>query len=168
MARRPEGRIRTVLFITDGQAHNDAELCAAVAHRRGSTRLFTLGIDTAVNGALLGRLARLGGGVCELATPSDDIGLVIARMEARFGGPVADDVRVEGAARPEPQVLFSGRPLAFFVEGSPAQVVVTGRTSAGPLRQEVVPRARERWDRRTLGAGANGVARGSTDDEAVR
>ncbi len=135
----PAGRIRTVLFITDGQVHNDAELCAAVANRRGSTRLFTLGIDTAVNGALLGRLARLGGGVCELATPNDDIERVIARMEARFGGPVADNVRVNGAARPEPQVLFSGRPLAMFVEGSPSSVVVTGTTSAGPLREEIVP-----------------------------
>lgn len=135
----PDGRIRTVLFVTDGQVHNDGELCAAVAHRRGSTRLFTLGIDTAVNGALLTRLARLGGGVCELATPNDDIERVIARMEARFGGPVAADVRVEGAARPEPQVLFSGRPLVMFVEGTPAQVVVTGTTSAGPLRQAVVP-----------------------------
>lgn len=135
----PDGRIRTVLFITDGQVHNDAELFAAVAHRRGSTRLFTLGIDTAVNGALLTRLARLGGGVCELATPNDDIERVIARMEARFGGPVADDVRVDSAARPEPQVLFSGRPLVLFVDGSPSPVVVTGTTSVGPLRQEVVP-----------------------------
>ncbi len=138
-ATTPTGRIRTVLFITDGQVHNDAELCAAVANRRGSPRLFTLGIDTAVNGALLARLARLGGGVCELATPSDDIEQVIARMEARFGGPVADNVRVDGAARPEPQVLFSGRPLAVFVEGTPPSVVVTGTTNAGPLRQEVVP-----------------------------
>jgi Ca-activated chloride channel family protein len=136
----PEGRIRTVLFVTDGQAHNDAELCAAVANRRGTTRLFTLGIDTAVNGALLGRLARLGGGVCELATPNDDIELVISRMEARFGGPLAEDVKVDApAARPESQVLFSGRPLAFFVEGAPERVVVTGRTAAGPMRLEVVP-----------------------------
>lgn len=135
----PNGRIRTVLFVTDGQVHNDAELFAAVAHRRGSTRLFTLGIDTAVNGALLTRLARLGGGVCELATPNDDIERVIARMEARFGGPVADNVRVDGAARPESQVLFSGRPLVLFVEGSPSSVVVTGTTSAGAMRHEVVP-----------------------------
>jgi len=135
----PDGRIRTVLFITDGQVHNDAELFAAVAHRRGSTRLFTLGIDTAVNGALLTRLARLGGGVCELTTPDDDIERVIARMEARFGGPVANDIRVDGAARPEPQVLFSGRPLVLFVEGSPSSVAVTGTTTAGPLRHDVVP-----------------------------
>lgn len=135
----PNGRIRTVLFITDGQVHNDAELFAAVAHRRGSTRLFTLGIDTAVNAALLTRLARLGGGVCELATPNDDIERVIARMEARFGGPVVDQVRVDGAARPESQVLFAGRPLALFVEGSPSSVVVTGTTLNGGWQQNVVP-----------------------------
>lgn len=135
----PDGRVRTVLFVTDGQAHNDAELCAAVAHRRGSTRLFTLGIDTAVNRALLGRLARLGGGVCELATPNDDIERVISRMEARFGGPVADGVAVAGAARPDAQVLFAGRSVAFFLEGAPERVTVTGRTAQGPLVQEVTP-----------------------------
>lgn len=135
----PAGRLRTVLFITDGQAGDEDRLVAAVAGRRGVARVFTLGIDTAVNESLLVRLARVGGGTCELCTPRDDIEGVVAALEARVGTPLADDVRVEGgvAARPEPASLFSGRPVSVLLEGAPATVRITGRTAAGPLALEV-------------------------------
>ncbi len=142
----PAGRLRTVLFITDGQAHNEQELVAAVANRRGQARFFSLGIDTAVNGALLGRLARVGGGTCELCAPTDDIEAVIARIEARFGMPLAEAVRVEGVpnagievAGPAERVLFAGRPVTFLLRGAPPKVKVSGRTSGAPLAAEVTP-----------------------------
>ncbi len=136
----PAGRLRTVLFVTDGQAHNEQELVAAVANRRagvsaggGEARFFTLGIDTAVNEALLSRLARVGGGTATFATPSDDIEAVVARMEARFGSPVALDVRVTGGevARPEPEALFAGLGVGVLLKGAPAQVALSMRTAAG-------------------------------------
>ena len=86
----PAGRMRTVLFITDGQAGDESRLAAAVANRRQAGRLFTLGIDTAVNAALLQQLARLGGGTCELCAPTDDIESVVVRLEARFGSPLLE------------------------------------------------------------------------------
>jgi Ca-activated chloride channel family protein len=137
----PAGRLRTVLFITDGQAANEQELVAAVANRRGNARFFTLGIDTAVNGALLGRLARVGGGTCELCTPDDDIEGVITRIEARFGMPLAEGVRIDGGevAGAEERVLFAGRPVTALLRGAPATVTVTGRTAAGPLSFTVSP-----------------------------
>jgi Ca-activated chloride channel family protein len=137
---RPAGRLRTVLLITDGQAGNEGELVAAVGHRREGARFFTLGIDTAVNAALLETLARVGGGACTLCTPADDIESVVAGIEARFGSPVADEVRVEGeAARPEGRTLFAGQPVAMLVRGAPAEVVARGRTAAGEVRWSAVP-----------------------------
>ena len=137
---RPDGRLRTVLLITDGEAGNENELAAAVAHRREGARFFTLGIDTAVNAALLEQLARVGGGACTLCTPADDIEAVVAGIEARFGSPVADDVRVEGeCARPEGRTLFAGQPLALLLRGAPAEVVATGRTAQGPARWAAAP-----------------------------
>ncbi|MES2640773.1 MAG: VIT domain-containing protein [Myxococcota bacterium] len=137
----PAGRLRTVLFITDGQAHNEVELVAAVANRRGTARFFSLGIDTAVNGALLGRLARVGGGTCELCAPTDDIEAVIARIEARFGMPLAEAVTVEGGevAGATENVLFAGRPLTVLLRGAPASVRVAGRTAGAPLAATVTP-----------------------------
>ncbi|MCA9542841.1 MAG: VWA domain-containing protein, partial [Myxococcales bacterium] len=118
----PAERLRTVLFITDGQAWNEQQLVAAVAHRRKEARFFTLGIDTAVNEGLLGRLARVGGGTCELATPTDDIEAVVARMEARFGGPLVVGLEPQGvpAARMGPTDVFEGRPATVLVEGGGA------------------------------------------------
>ncbi len=43
-----EGRLGTAILITDGQAGNEAELVAAVSGRRGPFRLYTIGIDSAV------------------------------------------------------------------------------------------------------------------------
>ncbi len=137
----PEGRVRTVLFITDGQAHNEQALVAAVANRRGAARFFTLGIDTAVNAALLGRLARVGGGTCELCTPTDDIEEVVSRIEARFGMPLADGVTITGGelAGAGERAIFAGRPVTALLKGAPATVKVTGRTAGGTFTQEVTP-----------------------------
>ena len=135
----PAGRVRTVLFITDGQAHNEQALVAAVANRRGAGRFFTLGIDTAVNGALLGRLARVGGGTCELCTPSDDIEALVSRIEARFGMPLAE-VKVEGGeiAGPADRALFAGRPVTALLRGT-GPVRVEGRTATGTFTHTLTP-----------------------------
>ncbi len=136
---RPEGRLRTVLFITDGQAGNEAELVAAVANRARGARFFSLGIDTAVNESLLTQLARMGGGACTLCTPDDDIEAVVARIEARFGAPVADGLRVAGdEARPEARTLFAGQAAALFVRGA-GPVTATASSAAGLLTWTATP-----------------------------
>lgn len=135
------GRSRSVLFITDGQAWNEAELTAAVANRRQGARFFTFGIDTAVNGALLKRLARVGGGTCELATPSDDIEEVLANLEARFGSPLLEGVAVEGlsSARLSGEAVFTGRPATLLVEGAAPSLTVTARGATETVRFPVAP-----------------------------
>lgn len=140
----PAGRLRTVLFITDGQVWNDAELVAAVAGRRNRAVFFTMGIDTAVNAPLLRRLARIGGGTCTLMTPHDDIEGAAAGLESRFGSPVATDVVVEGvapdalAADVAPR-LFAGHPASVLFEGAPAALRVTARTADGEAAWTATP-----------------------------
>lgn len=116
---RPVDRLRTVLFITDGQAGNDVECLAIIANQARGARLFPLGIDTAVNGNLLKQFARAGGGTCTLCTPEDNIEAVVARIEARFGNPLIDNVTINGeAAAPGGATLFAGKPLSIWVKGS--------------------------------------------------
>jgi Ca-activated chloride channel family protein len=138
---RAEGRSYTVLLITDGQVWNEAELVAAVAYRREEARFFTVGIGTAVSAALLKRLARVGGGTCELLTPTEDIEGAVARMEARFGSPIAEDVILEGGipADEHPKSLFIGRPTSWLLKGAPKSVKVVGVTSEGELELEIEP-----------------------------
>ncbi len=137
----PAGRLRTVLFITDGQAGDEDRLAAAVSNRRNGARFFTLGIDTAVNGALMKQLARLGGGTCELCTPTDDIEAVVAKLESRFGSPLLTGITAQGAvaARPEEAVLFSGRPLSMLLEGA-GPVQLSGLQAGGSWSETVLPR----------------------------
>jgi len=129
----PPGRLRTVVFITDGQAWNEPELTALVVRERRGALLFTVGIDTAVNESLLSRLARVGGGTCELVQPQGDIEEAIVRLEARIGSPVATALqpRTLERARPEPQPVFSGRPVPVLLRGAAESIIFDARDPAG-------------------------------------
>jgi Ca-activated chloride channel family protein len=133
-----DGHVSTVLLITDGQVWNETELVAAVGHRRGEIRFFTMGIGTAVSANLLKRMAKVGGGTCELLTPKDDIEAAVAHLEARFGTPMAEGVRVVGGAVADdrPRTLFSGRSESWIMEGRPEIVKVLGKTPTGELDLE--------------------------------
>ena len=135
------GRLRTVLFITDGQAWNEGELMATVADRAERTRFFSFGIDTAVNSALLERLARVGGGTCELAAPTDDIEEKVARLEARFGSPIATELSVRGAetAVPLAATVFAGRPAVMLMRGGAQGVEVSGVVGGGSFETTIMP-----------------------------
>ena len=171
---RPEGRVTTVLFITDGQVHNDQELIAAVAGRARGARFFTLGIDTAVNGALLKRMARVGGAACTLTTPDGAIADVVARIEARLGAPLAADVVVSGdPAVPEPGILFAGRPMMATLLGSPTPVTVRFTTPTGPVTLTAVPERVEAplgpiWARARVGWLEDRVVLRPFEEEAIR
>ncbi|MGV3707791.1 MAG: VIT domain-containing protein [Gemmatimonas sp.] len=137
----PVGRLRTVLFITDGQSNDEARLLPAVANRKGNALFFTLGIDTAVNTSLLKALARAGGGVCELCTPYDDIDAIVARLEVRFGAPLMSNIVVAGAARPDAQTVFAGRPAALLVENTSSSVHIAATDANGAFATDVVPQS---------------------------
>ncbi len=139
----PAGRLRTVIFITDGQAWNEQQLAAEVERRRAGALLFTVGIDTAVNESLLRRLAQIGQGTCELMTPSDDIEEAIVRLEARFGAPVVSGVAAAALepARPQGLPLFAGRPLTILLRGTREDLRFKGTDASGKPVELVAPPA---------------------------
>jgi len=75
--------------------------------------------------------------VCELCTPHDDIDGVVARLETRFGTPLLTGIKAAGAARPDAQVVFAGRPASLLLEGAPASVRVDGRDISEPFSVNV-------------------------------
>jgi Ca-activated chloride channel family protein len=135
------GRLRTVLFITDGQSTDEDRLLQIVWHKRQGARVFPLGIDTAVNEGLMRRLGRLGGGVAELCDPSDDIEAVVARIEARFGAPLVTGLQVDGAvaATGAGVDVFAGRPATLLLEGGAKGFTVRGTAKDGAWSTRVVP-----------------------------
>ena len=137
-------RERIVLFVTDGQVGNEDQLLRQIEQSAQGCRIFTVGIDRAVNMALLERLAGYGGGHFDLVESEDRLDEVLCAVHRRLGAPLLTEVRLEPALNdmaPEVADLFPGVPLRLggWWPGSPsAQVTVTGRTADGALFQQTL------------------------------
>src|SRR3954453_18404017 len=64
-------RERILELITFGQVGNEDQILRLLGKRLVGLRIFTLGIDQAVNEGFLKRLAALGGGFCEVVESED-------------------------------------------------------------------------------------------------
>jgi Ca-activated chloride channel homolog len=131
-------RERVLILATDGQVGNEDQILAAVAPKASDIRIFTVGIDTAVNDAFLRRLAAVGGGSCEVVESEDRLDDVMDRIHRRIGTPVLSNIVIttDGATTFEldPASLAPAR-LPALHEGAP--LVVLGRCAkdaAGSVR----------------------------------
>jgi Ca-activated chloride channel family protein len=86
---------RVVVLLTDGQVGNEDQILRALAQRSKGYRIFTLGIDRAVNEAFLKRLAALGGGSCDLVESEDRLDEVMDKVNRRIGTPVLTGLHLE-------------------------------------------------------------------------
>ncbi|MCZ6511608.1 MAG: marine proteobacterial sortase target protein [Alphaproteobacteria bacterium] len=135
----PEGRLRQVVFLTDGSVSNEHALTELIETRLGSTRLFTVGLGSAPNSFFMRRAAEAGRGTF---TYIDKPGEVVAKMGAlhrKLERPALTDIRLDwhlqAPAAPEvfPAVipdLYIGDPISFSVR-LPGQ---TGEALSGALR----------------------------------
>jgi Ca-activated chloride channel family protein len=143
------GRLRQVVFATDGSVANEAELVALVKARAGHTRWFTIGIGAAPNAWFLRELAAAGRGSHVLiADPAqvrervDDLLLKLERpalvgLELHWPPGLTPDL-----AAPLPRDVYAGDPLVVLarLSGPPAGLLgLSGRTADGAwLRQELL------------------------------
>jgi Ca-activated chloride channel family protein len=117
-------RDRVLVLVTDGQVGNEDQILRTLGARLSEMRVFTLGLDRAVNEGFLKRLASLGGGYCELVESESRLDEVMDKVHRRLGAPVLSGVRLEAsglellpgslvpARLPD---LFAGAPL--FIQG---------------------------------------------------
>lgn len=145
-------RDRVLVFVTDGQVGNEAQLMKLLGQRLRGARVFALGIDQAVNAAFLNRLAQLGrSGDAELVESEDRLDEVLVRLHRRVDAPVLSELSldvqggslVHGSVAPgQLPDVFAGVPATVFarLRGGPgASVVVRGRTAAGGRFEQRVP-----------------------------
>jgi len=130
------GRLRQVVFLTDGAVGNEEQLFTAIRDRLGQSRLFTIGIGSAPNSHFMREAARLGRGTFTyIGSPAE----VQAKMVALFHkleSPALTDVRLElpgvaGAEILPPEIpdLYLGEPVTVTLRAAtlPAHVVLRGR-----------------------------------------
>jgi Ca-activated chloride channel family protein len=118
-------RERTVVLVTDGQVGNEDHILRELAPDLKQVKVFTLGIDQAVNAAFLRRLADLGGGLCELVESEDRLDTVMAKIHQRIGTPIATELAITATGIAVDRASVTPRKLPDVYAGAP--VVIVGR-----------------------------------------
>lgn len=84
-----------ILLFTDGQVGNEQEIIDRVRRGIRGNRLFTFGIDTAVNSYFINKLAEAGRGLPEFIYPGERIEDKVIRQFCRINSPVVSNVAVK-------------------------------------------------------------------------
>jgi Ca-activated chloride channel family protein len=146
------GRDAAIVVITDGQVGNESAVLARVQEEAAHARLFTVGVDTAVNSALIGRLAQAGGGTSALVQPGARLEDALVSIGRDIGHPIVADLSVEGTegavidagslAPSRIGDLFGGRATSIaFTANAVGPVRVRGtRRDGEPFEVTVTPR----------------------------
>jgi Ca-activated chloride channel homolog len=121
----PAPRDLVLVLVTDGQVGNEDQILRLLAPKLGGVRIYTVGVDTAVNEGFLRRLAGLGGGACELVESEERLDQVMDRVHRRIGAPVVTDLELEAAGLDADLGSVAPRRLPDLFAGS--ALVVAGR-----------------------------------------
>jgi Ca-activated chloride channel family protein len=181
--KKDAGRIRQVVFITDGDVGNEPELFREVTGRLGDSRLFTIGIGSAPNGYFMREAANLGRGTFTYIGSVDEVQEKMEALFAKLERPALTDLRLtftdgmtaEVFPQPLPD-LYYGEPLviAALVDRPGGEVVIEGRMGRKPWRTAVsltsprpAPGIAKVWARRKIQALSDAVHYGA-DRQAVQ
>lgn len=150
-------RPRVVIFLTDGQSEASAALEAARREQR-DVRVFTVGIGTGVNQALLSRIAAEKRGTFTFIDRASRIEAEVGHLYAQIAHPLLVDVslEIEGAVatriypRSLPDVFVDDELVVmgrFRGDEGPVRFVVSGRLADREIRVETVaaPAAPQPW-----------------------
>ena len=119
------GRQGWLVLVTDGQVGNEAQILASLHARFGAqtmshVRVFTVGIDQAVNAGFLRRLAEFGGGACELVEDEDRLDEVMERVHHAIDTPLLTQItlEIEGKGAPPLLDVAPDRQVGLFAGGT--------------------------------------------------
>ena len=145
-------RVPVIVMLTDGEVGNESHILKEMQQKLGDSRLFTIGIDTAVNQGFLQRLADIGQGTATFVTPGAQLEEALVNVGREIGVPLIVDLSIEGVGQgldlesiaPTKIIdLFSGRATTtFFTAQDVDKVRVKGRYPNGD-RFEVIVSGKE-------------------------
>lgn len=139
----PDGRLRSIVLLTDGYIGDDEMIVAEVQKRlQPGNRLYSFGVGSSVNRFLVDRLAEVGQGTAEVVRHDEPIDEVVDRFLERVNNPVLTNVQVTWEGRGEapeiyplkPQDLFANQPLVLFgrkQDRQNGQLRITGIAAGG-------------------------------------
>lgn len=146
--KKSKGRVPVIVLMTDGEVGDEGRILKRIQQELGDSRLFTVGIDTAVNSGLLKRCANLGGGTATFVVPGTQLENALLSVGREIGAPMVIDLEIETEDGKEsisaiaPQRvpdLFTGRAVTvFFQLPEKASVRVHGKFSDGAIFNDKV------------------------------
>ncbi|MBT9587868.1 VWA domain-containing protein [bacterium] len=134
-----------LILITDGQVGNESEVLRWIQQNAAGIRIFTVGIDSAVNVSLLERIAQVSGGHFTLVNSEEQLDTEMLGLRRRINPPLLHQVSVQfpGAECSPAQVdLFEGlcsRQMGHVRGGIPLEVDVIGYSSDGRAFRNRLP-----------------------------
>jgi len=140
------GREPVIVLLTDGEVGNERHIYDYVRAHAMGTRIFAVGIDTAVNDGFLKKLAALGRGTSITVQPGADLDEALRAIAREIGRPLVTDLQfceeetglVENSMAPGiiPD-LFAGRPSTFYFRlRKVGEITVVGRYADGSVLAE--------------------------------
>ncbi len=135
-----KNHLRQVVFITDGEISNEQQLFDAIAHGRGRSRVFMVGIGSAPNTYLMTHAAELGRGTYTNIGDNTQLNARMTELFGKIGHPVITDLKAEiagSSAKITPENLpdvYRGEPVMFFADDKAlaGTVKLTGKIGDQP------------------------------------
>src|SRR5882672_4861211 len=125
-------RLRQVIFLTDGEVGNEAQLFAAIDEKLGRSRLFTVGIGSAPNSYFMSGAARAGRGTYTYIGSTDQVASRMAELFAKLERPVMTELAADwpsalkGESWPNPLPdLYNGEPVLVTLKASASEGTLT-------------------------------------------
>ncbi|GAB4276336.1 MAG: hypothetical protein Fur0025_01350 [Oscillatoriaceae cyanobacterium] len=119
----PEGRLRSIVLLTDGLIGNDEEIIGMIQRNlKPGNRLYSFGVGSSVNRFLIDRIAEVGRGISYTVLDSEPIDEVTAKFFSQINNPVLTNIEISWEGMGEaPEIyplkapdLFAEQPLVLF------------------------------------------------------
>lgn len=141
-----EGRLRQIVFVTDGAVSNETELFREIRQSLGPNRLFTVGIGSAPNGYFMRRAAAAGRGSYVYIANSRLVQQQSLKLFAKLERPALTGISADWTAADTRPVFAENLPATIpdLYFGEP--VVIVSRVAAAALdRQGALAIAGDGW-----------------------
>lgn len=124
-----EGRLRSIVLLTDGYIGNENEILAEVQRQlKPGNRLYSFGVGSSPNRFLLNRLAEIGRGTCQIVRHNEPTEDVAEKFFRQINNPVLTNIQIQWKGTGDaiiypstPPDLFAGQPLVLFGRISASQ-----------------------------------------------
>ncbi len=125
------GRLRQVVFLTDGSIGNEEALFSIIKDKLGDSRLFTVGIGSAPNSHFMHKAAQFGRGTYTYIGKIQEVDEKMSALFRKIQMPVLSDLKVEWPEHTEVEMwparlpdLYAGEPIILSARLSAQQGTV--------------------------------------------